>query len=53
MLNTDSPERYDKLAFRYVTYATIPLLGGYTIYSLVRFVQVDQSLNSHTPTSDL
>lgn len=27
--------RYDKEAFRYVTYAAIPLLGGYTIYSLI------------------
>ncbi|QRV76370.1 Cleft lip and palate transmembrane protein 1 [Ceratobasidium sp. AG-Ba] len=28
-------QEYDKLAFRYVSYVTIPLLFGYTIYSLV------------------
>jgi len=27
--------RYDKLAFRYVSYVAIPLLAGYTIYSLI------------------
>jgi hypothetical protein len=27
--------RYDKLAFRYVSYAAIPLLAAYTIYSLL------------------
>lgn len=27
--------RYDKLAFRYVSYVTIPLLAGYTVYSLI------------------
>lgn len=27
--------RYDKLAFRYVSYVAIPLLAGYTIYSLL------------------
>ncbi|KAG8793103.1 hypothetical protein FRC17_008498, partial [Serendipita sp. 399] len=28
-------QEYDKEAFRYVSYAAIPLLGGYTIYSLL------------------
>ncbi|KAG8793527.1 hypothetical protein FRC16_010921 [Serendipita sp. 398] len=28
-------QEYDKEAFRYVSYAGIPLLGGYTIYSLL------------------
>ncbi|KAF7332430.1 hypothetical protein MKEN_00124900 [Mycena kentingensis (nom. inval.)] len=28
-------QEYDKLAFRYVSYVTIPLLAGYTVYSLV------------------
>jgi TRAP-type uncharacterized transport system fused permease subunit len=28
-------DRYDKLAFRYVSYVAIPLLAGYTIYSLI------------------
>lgn len=28
-------QEYDKLAFRYVSYAAIPLLAGYTIYSLL------------------
>ncbi|KAF8915437.1 cleft lip and palate associated transmembrane protein [Mucidula mucida] len=28
-------QEYDKLAFRYVSYAAIPLLAGYTVYSLV------------------
>ncbi|KAB5592385.1 Cleft lip and palate transmembrane protein [Ceratobasidium theobromae] len=28
-------QEYDRLAFRYVSYVTIPLLAGYTIYSLV------------------
>ena len=28
-------DRYDKLAFRYVSYVAIPLLGAYTIYSLI------------------
>jgi len=28
-------QEYDKLAFRYVSYAAIPLLAGYTIYSLI------------------
>ncbi|KZW03735.1 cleft lip and palate transmembrane 1 [Exidia glandulosa HHB12029] len=28
-------QEYDKLAFRYVSYGTIPLLAGYTIYSLI------------------
>ena len=28
-------DRYDKLAFRYVSYAAIPLLAGYTVYSLI------------------
>jgi hypothetical protein len=27
--------RYDRLAFRYVSYVAIPLLAGYTIYSLL------------------
>jgi hypothetical protein len=27
-------QEYDKLAFRYVSYGAIPLLAGYTIYSL-------------------
>ena len=27
--------RYDKLAFRYVSYVAIPCLAGYTIYSLI------------------
>src|SRR6266545_2212205 len=27
--------RYDRLAFRYVSYVAIPLLAGYTIYSLI------------------
>ena len=27
--------RYDKEAFRYVSYVAIPLLAGYTIYSLI------------------
>jgi len=27
--------RYDKLAFRYVSYVAIPLLAAYSIYSLV------------------
>ena len=27
--------RYDKLAFRYVSYVTIPCLAGYTVYSLL------------------
>ena len=28
-------DRYDKLAFRYVSYVAIPLLAAYTIYSLI------------------
>ncbi|KAF9567398.1 cleft lip and palate transmembrane 1 [Agrocybe pediades] len=28
-------QEYDKLAFRYVSYVAIPLLAGYTVYSLV------------------
>ncbi|GLB34122.1 putative cleft lip and palate associated transmembrane protein [Lyophyllum shimeji] len=28
-------QEYDKLAFRYVSYVAIPLLAGYTIYSLL------------------
>ncbi|KAJ1311790.1 hypothetical protein OPQ81_010255 [Rhizoctonia solani] len=28
-------QEYDRLAFRYVSYVTIPLLAGYTVYSLV------------------
>jgi hypothetical protein len=28
-------QEYDKLAFRYVSYGAIPLLAGYTIYSLI------------------
>ncbi|KAJ7068734.1 cleft lip and palate associated transmembrane protein [Mycena amicta] len=28
-------QEYDKLAFRYVSYVTIPLLAGYTVYSLL------------------
>ncbi|KAG7447533.1 cleft lip and palate transmembrane 1 [Guyanagaster necrorhizus] len=28
-------QEYDKLAFRYVSYAAIPLLAAYTVYSLV------------------
>ncbi|KIM46486.1 hypothetical protein M413DRAFT_441574 [Hebeloma cylindrosporum] len=28
-------QEYDKLAFRYVSYVAIPLLAGYTIYSLI------------------
>lgn len=27
--------RYDRLAFRYVSYVAIPLLAGYTVYSLL------------------
>lgn len=27
--------RYDQLAFRYVSYVAIPLLAGYTVYSLI------------------
>ena len=27
--------RYDKLAFRYVSYVTIPALAGYSVYSLL------------------
>lgn len=27
--------RYDRLAFRYVSYVAIPLLAAYTIYSLI------------------
>ena len=27
--------RYDKLAFRYVSYVAIPLLAGYSVYSLI------------------
>lgn len=27
--------RYDKLAFRYVAYVTIPCLAAYTVYSLL------------------
>jgi len=27
-------QEYDKLAFRYVSFGAIPLLAGYTIYSL-------------------
>lgn len=27
--------RYDKLAFRYVSYVTIPALAAYTVYSLI------------------
>jgi hypothetical protein len=30
-----SPRRYDKLAFRYVSYVAFPLLAGYTVYSLM------------------
>ncbi|EJD48606.1 cleft lip and palate transmembrane 1 [Auricularia subglabra TFB-10046 SS5] len=28
-------QEYDALAFRYVSYVTIPLLAGYTVYSLI------------------
>ncbi|KAF8204690.1 cleft lip and palate transmembrane protein 1-domain-containing protein [Pholiota molesta] len=28
-------QEYDKLAFRYVSYVAIPLLAGYTVYSLI------------------
>ncbi|KIO22060.1 hypothetical protein M407DRAFT_28405 [Tulasnella calospora MUT 4182] len=28
-------QEYDRLAFRYVSYVTIPLLAGYTVYSLM------------------
>ncbi|CAE6462956.1 unnamed protein product [Rhizoctonia solani] len=28
-------QEYDRLAFRYVSYVTIPLLAGYTVYSLI------------------
>lgn len=28
-------QEYDKLAFRYVSYGTVPLLAGYTVYSMV------------------
>jgi len=27
--------RYDRLAFRYVSYVAIPLLAAYTVYSLI------------------
>lgn len=33
--NINSVARYDRLAFRYVSYVAIPLLAGYTIYSLL------------------
>jgi hypothetical protein len=29
-------QEYDKLAFRYVSYATVPLLIGYTVYSILK-----------------
>lgn len=32
---TDFALRYDKLAFRYVSYVTIPCLAIYTVYSLL------------------
>ena len=28
-------QEYDKLAFRYVSYAALPMLAGYSIYSLI------------------
>ena len=37
-VNSTAPSlssRYDKLAFRYVSYVAIPCLAGYTIYSLL------------------
>ncbi|KAJ3495697.1 hypothetical protein NLJ89_g10588 [Agrocybe chaxingu] len=37
VLNEDEKktQEYDRLAFRYVSYVAIPLLAGYTVYSLV------------------
>lgn len=32
---TLTEDRYDKLAFRYVSYVAIPLLAAYSVYSLV------------------
>lgn len=31
---TSAAQIYDELAFKWVSWATIPILGGYTIYSL-------------------
>lgn len=35
MVCIDVFNRYDKLAFRYVSYFTIPCLAAYTVYSLL------------------